>query len=258
MAVFGITGRMGQSLLEALRGSGEHALCGAIVAGTSPYLGQDAALSGAPVGVPILADIGTALKEAEVALDFSVAAVVAGHARRCAVAGVPLLVGATGLDEATHEALRKAAVRIPVLVAPNTSVGVGVLAHLAAVAAAALPGEFDIEIFEAHHRDKRDAPSGTALRLGEAVAGARGTTLAEAAVTDRAGVRRQGSIGLSSSRGGDIVGEHTVTYAGLGERLELTHRATDRRIFARGALRGAAWLVGRPPGLYSMQQVLGL
>ena len=156
--------------------------------------------------------------------------------------------------------IEAAAQHIPVLVAPNTSIGVALLAQAVALAAAALGSAYDVEISEAHHRMKRDAPSGTALALGEVVAAARGRALAEVAVFDRHGAdapREHGSIGFAVVRAGDIVGEHTVTFAAAGERIEMTHRATDRLIFARGALRAAAWLIGRPPGLYGMQNVLG-
>jgi 4-hydroxy-tetrahydrodipicolinate reductase len=196
---------------------------------------------------------------AAVAVDFSAAEAVGAHARACAAAGVPLLVGTTALQPDCLADLDRAAASIPVLVAPNTSLGVGVLAELVRAAGRALPGSYDVEIHEAHHRMKRDAPSGTALKLGEIVAAARSQNLADVAVYDRHGVqapRVPGSIGFSVLRAGDIVGEHTVVFAGTGERLEITHRATDRDVFARGALRAAQWLVGRPPGLYSMQDVL--
>ena len=158
-------------------------------------------------------------------------------------------------------ALEAAARSIAVLIAPNTSVGVAVMLRLVKLAAASLGPEFDVEISEAHHRGKRDAPSGTALKLGETVAAAQGRTLHDAAIYDRHALhsaRRSGDIGFAVTRGGDIVGEHTVCFAGLGERLEVTHRATDRMIFARGALSGARWLIGRRPGLYAMDDVLGL
>jgi 4-hydroxy-tetrahydrodipicolinate reductase len=178
-----------------------------------------------------------------------------------AAAGVPILIGTTGFDADSREILERAAREIPVLIAPNTSVGVTVVAQLVSMAAAGLGLSYDVEISEAHHRMKRDAPSGTALALGEAVAEARAQSLSEVATYDRAGQcvpRSPGSIGFSSLRAGDIVGEHTVTFAGAGERVEITHRATDRIIFARGALRAAEWLIGRPAGLYGMRNVLGL
>jgi 4-hydroxy-tetrahydrodipicolinate reductase len=265
VAVFGITGRMGQSLVRALREGRPQSrdalyLSGALAAPSSPHLGQDAAIEGSAAGVRITADVRIALEAAAVAVDFSVPHCVAEHARACAAARVPLLIGTTGLDAASRALLEAAAQDIPVLIAPNTSVGVAVLAQLLTLATAALGPDYDVEISEAHHRTKRDAPSGTALALGAAVAAARGAVLADVAVFDRHGttpVREPGSIGFAVVRAGDIVGEHTVIFAAAGERIELTHRATDRLIFARGALRAAAWLIGRAPGLYGMQNVLG-
>jgi 4-hydroxy-tetrahydrodipicolinate reductase len=186
---------------------------------------------------------------------------VTAHAQACAAAGVPVLIGATGFDAASRAILERAATAIPVLIAPNTSVGAGVMTELVALAALRLGSSYDVEIFEAHHRLKRDAPSGTALALGEAIAQARAVPLNEVATYDRSTLnapRAPGSIGFSSLRAGDIVGDHTVTFATAGERVEITHRATDRLTFARGALRAAEWLVGRPAGLYGMHDVLGL
>jgi len=211
--------------------------------------------------MPVAADAAPHLAGAAVAIDFSQPEAVAAHAAACGAAGVPLLVGTTGFDAGTRRALDAAAQRIPVLIAPNTSVGVNVMTRLAALAARALGDGYDVDVAEAHHRAKRDAPSGTALALGEAVAAARGTTLDQVAVYERHGVtgpRPPGSIGFAVVRAGDIVGEHTVIYAGEGERLEITHRASDRSTFAQGALRAAAWLIGRPAGVYGMQDVLGL
>jgi 4-hydroxy-tetrahydrodipicolinate reductase len=261
LAIFGITGRMGQSLVRALRETPGFSLSGAIASTTSGRLGQDAAGEGAPTGVLITSDPGSGIRGASVALDFSSSSAAAAHAHACAAAGVPILIGATGLDAASRADLTQAARDIPVLIAPNTSVGVSVLVELVSVAASRLGPSYDVEIFEAHHRTKRDAPSGTALALGEAVAGARGRDLEEVAIYDRAGhgaPRSAGSIGFSSLRAGDIVGEHTVTFAAAGERIEITHRATDRITFARGALRAAEWLIGRPAGLYGMRNVLEL
>jgi 4-hydroxy-tetrahydrodipicolinate reductase len=263
IAVFGITGRMGQALIRALQESSPPTLVlsGAIASPTSARLGQDAAATGTPTRVRITGDAALGVRGAAVAVDFSVGSSVAAHALVCAAAGVPLLIGTTGLDAAGRAAADSAAREIAVLIAPNTSVGVGVAAKLVSLAASALGHTFDVEISEAHHRTKRDAPSGTALALGEAVARARGQSLSEVAVYDRtgaAGPRKPGSIGISSLRAGDIVGDHTVVFASVGERVEITHRATDRLTFARGALRAAEWLVGRPAGLYGMEQVLGL
>ena len=258
LVVFGITGRMGQALIRALRDDTRFQLSGAISSAASSRLGLDAAAEGQPCGVRITADPAAVLLPECVALDFSLGDAVAAHARACAGAGVPILVGTTGFDSAARAELERAAKTIAVLIAPNTSVGVAVLSKLVAEAAFNLGSSYDVEISEAHHRGKRDAPSGTALGLGEVIAAERGQRLSEVAAYERGGnaARRPGSIGFSVLRAGDIVGEHTVTFAAAGERLELTHRATDRITFARGALRAAAWLAGRPAGLYSMQDVL--
>ena len=263
VAIFGITGRMGQALVRALQESGPAQplhLVGALASTRSVRLGSDAAAEGAPTGVMVTADPRAALRDAAVAVDFSLPQCVAENARACMAARVPLLVGATGFDGATRAVLDAAAAVIPVLIAPNTSMGVNLLARLVKLATRALGPGYDVEISEAHHRMKRDAPSGTALALGEAVAAERGTKLADVAVFERHGLdgpRRAGDIGFTVLRAGDIVGEHTVTFAIAGEQVEITHRATDRVTFAHGALRADAWLPGRPPGLYAMNDVLG-
>jgi 4-hydroxy-tetrahydrodipicolinate reductase len=261
LTVFGITGRMGQSLIRALREAPEFELRGATASAGSARLGLDGATDGPPTGVLISADPAAALNGAAVALDFSLGSAVALHAQACARASVPLLVGATGFDAPAKAELTLAAKSIAVLVAPNTSVGVAVLNELAAAASRALGSLYDVDISEVHHRQKRDAPSGTALKLGETIAKSRAVALSDVAVYARHGAdsaRSSGSIGFSVVRAGDIVGEHTVTFTGAGERLEITHRAADRITFARGALRAAAWLIGRQPGLYDMKDVLGL
>jgi 4-hydroxy-tetrahydrodipicolinate reductase len=262
IAIFGITGRMGQTLIRALNEPhSRFALSGAIASADSSRLGRDAGADGSPTGILITADAETGVRGASVAVDFSVGSCVAAHVACCAAAGVPLLIGATGFDESVLGVIKRAADTIPVLIAPNTSVGVSVVAQMASLAAVALGNSYDVEIFDAHHRLKRDAPSGTALALGEAIAGARGQTLKDVAVYDRTGLnapRNLGSIGFCSLRAGDIVGEHTVTFATTGERVEITHRATDRITFARGALRAADWLAGQSAGLYGMKNVLGL
>ena len=244
LVIFGITGRMGQSLIRALREGSQFHLHGAIASADSSRLGLDADLGGQPTAVMVSADPAAALMEGSVALDFSRGDAVAAHAQACAKAGVPLLVGATGFDAAARAELERAANTIAVMIAPNTSVGVAVMSGLVAQAAVALGSAYDVEISEAHHHGKRDAPSGTALSLGEVVA--------------RNSPRAPGSIGFSVVRAGDIVGEHTVMFATAGERLEITHRAFDRITFARGALRAAAWLLGRPAGLYGMENVIGV
>jgi 4-hydroxy-tetrahydrodipicolinate reductase len=276
IAVFGINGRMGQAIIRALHeatsseAGGAPSSCGAATgfrlsgAIASPHsrrLGEDAAADGTLTGVAVTADAQVGLAGAAVALDFSLAAGVAAHAEACSRARIPLLVGTTGLDAATRRVLETAAGVIPVLIAPNTSVGVNLVLRLVKMATLALGPGYDVEVSEAHHRQKRDAPSGTALALGEAVAGVRGQALADVAVFDRqsdARARLATDIGFSVVRAGDIVGEHTVSFAAAGERVEITHRATDRMTFARGALRAAEWLEARPPGLYQMDDVLGI
>jgi 4-hydroxy-tetrahydrodipicolinate reductase len=260
LIIFGITGRMGQSLLRALREGSAFQLHGAIASPGSLKLGQECAADGPPTGVMITADAAPLFKPGAVAMDFSLGGAVAAHAQACAAAGVPLLVGTTGFDAAARAELARAAGKIAVLIAPNTSLGVAVLSQLAAQAAKALGEGYEVDIAEAHHRLKRDAPSGTALSLGETVAAARGRSLEEVAVYDRRrdAPLKPGSIEFSVVRAGDIVGEHTVSFSTAGERLEITHRALDRMTFARGALRAAAWLLGRPAGLYGMQDVLEL
>jgi len=263
IAVLGATGRMGRSLIHAIHDSTEFELVGALASPDSPALGADAGEAAGLTrrfGTVVTAEHAVALARAEVALDFTVAAAVRGNVAACAAAGCRLLVGTTGLDRATQSALEEASATIGVLVAPNTSLGINLLVQLVERAAAALPPEYDIEVLEAHHRYKVDAPSGTALRLGEAAAAGRGAELASLAAPARAGAagpRREGSIGFAVVRGGDIVGEHTVLFAGPGERLELTHRAHDRLTFAYGALRAAEWLRGRAAGRYTMSDVLG-
>ncbi len=273
VAVFGVTGRMGQALVRLLSpGSAEARpsassspfglrLCGAIAAPSSSRLGQDAAADGVVTGIRVTDDVAFGLQDASVAVDFSRSQFVVEHAQACASAGVPLLVGTTGYDSQARAALEVAARQVAVLPAANTSLGVAVMARLVKLATSSLGPEFDVEIVEAHHRGKRDAPSGTALSLGKVVAAARDQDFSEIAVFDRHGSyapRAAGSIGFSVQRAGDIVGEHTVVFAATGERLEITHRATDRATFAVGALRAAAWLVGRSPGLYGMEDVLDL
>jgi 4-hydroxy-tetrahydrodipicolinate reductase len=261
LAIFGITGRMGQALLHAMRSDPGFRLSGAVASAASGRLGADAAAEGAPLGVAITSDPDLGLRGAAVAVDFSLSTCVAAHAAACAAARVPILIGTTGFDAESRTALERAARLIPVLIAPNTSVGVAVVARLVSLAALGLGSAYDAEVLEAHHRMKRDAPSGTALALGAAIAAARGVPFEKAATYDRAGrsaARVPGSIGFSSVRGGDIVGEHTVIFATDGERVEITHRASDRSTFALGALRAAGWLVGKPMGLYGMHDVLGL
>ena len=268
IAVLGISGRMGQALVRALQEPAAQALglrlSGALASSGSPFLGQDAgAPSQAPVtGIAITADRAQALAGAAVAIDFTLPAALHDNLAACIAVGVPVVVGTTGLDLPAENAMATAAFLIPVLHAPNLSLGVNLLLELVAQAAAALPADYDIEIFEAHHKHKLQSLSGTAVRLGQVAANARGSSLAASAVYVRegqTGARPPGAIGFATVRAGDIVGEHTVLFCGTGERLELGHRATDRLTFARGALRAAQWLAAESgPGLYSMRDVLGL
>ena len=251
VAIAGASGRMGQRLLTLAEKVG---ICvtGAWVAPTSALLGQ-----ATPVAAIAYGGVGAATALPGVVIDFSAPAGFDAILAWCRQAGAALVSGTTGLSESQHDAMNEAAVVIPVLWSANFSPGVAVLKRVAAQAARAL-ADWDLEIFEAHHAGKRDAPSGTALALGEAVAQARGQLLAESAVTGRQGMgqaRAPGAIGFASIRASDIVGEHTVFIAGPGERLELSHRATDRDIFARGALLAARWLAGRAPGLYRFEDV---
>lgn len=263
VAVLGVSGRMGRCLVKALRDSGDLRLTGALASPTSAALGRDAGevAQAGPVAVEVTADRARALDRAAVAVDFTLPEAVEENLAAVSKAGIPVVIGITGLDGPRVAAIRRTSQALPVLVAPNMSLAVNLLFGLAGRAAAALPADYDVEILEAHHRNKADAPSGTALRLGEIVAGARGGTLAELAAYGRLGKsqgRAPGSIGFSSLRAGDIVGEHHVLFAGTGESLEIVHRATDRMTFAHGALAAARWLVKRPPGLYGMSDVLGL
>jgi 4-hydroxy-tetrahydrodipicolinate reductase len=251
---------MGHGLIRAIHESTDYALTAAVASAGSPVLGTDAGVSAglaSALGIPLTNDAAAGLGEADVAIDFSVAVAVEAHLAACVQAGVAVVIGTTGLSAATLAAVEDASQKIPVLVAANTSLGVNLLAQLIEKAAASLPRDYDIEVFEAHHRYKVDAPSGTALQLGAAAARGRGEVLGPVAL-DRQGARKAGTIGFSVLRAGDVVGEHTVYFAGPGERIEITHRAHDRMTFAYGALRAAAWLAGRAPGRYSMADVLEL
>jgi 4-hydroxy-tetrahydrodipicolinate reductase len=263
IAIFGVTGRMGRALLSAIDEAPGTALGGATASANNRFLGHDAsdAAGGPKRNVLIVADAATALSHARVAIDFTLPEATAANLAACVAAKCPLVIGTTGHSDVVREQINVAARSIPLVMAPNMSLGVNLLLKLVELAAAKLDAEYDIEVFEAHHRNKKDAPSGTALALGAAAAQGRGVKLADAAEHSRhgnTGARERGKIGFSVFRGGDVVGDHTVTFAGIGERVEITHRASDRLAFARGAVKAAQWLSGRPAGLYSMQDVLGL
>ena len=265
--IVGVSGRMGGALVRAAAEPGAAGelgtvrITGAVASATSASLGRDAGeLAGAErLGVRVTSDLSAALVAADVVIDFSQPQAAGAHLAACRAARTPLLIGTTGLGAELAAELEAAAREIPLLVAPNTSLGVALLVELVRRAASALPPDFDIEILEAHHRMKRDAPSGTALELARAAGEGRGLGRSEAlagACAGRSGARQQGQIGFAVLRGGDIVGEHTVLFAGPGEELRLSHRAGDRGIFARGALRAAAWLAGQPPGRYGMSEII--
>jgi 4-hydroxy-tetrahydrodipicolinate reductase len=264
IAMHGAAGRMGRSIVKVLAEDRGATLVSAIDRAGNPLLGQDAGvLAGLPepLGVVLTSSLSTALEHAEVVIDFSLPDAAAALFAACAERRVGAVVGTTGLDgpaKAALDALTKVA---PVVVAPNYSVGVNVLWALAAQAVRLLGPEYDIEIVEMHHHHKVDAASGTAVRLTEVVAQARGLDPQRSVVAGRSGqvgARRSDEIGVHALRGGDVVGDHTLILAGPGERIELTHRAHTREIFARGAVRAAHWVVGRPPGLYEMADVLGI
>jgi len=260
--IIGVSGRMGQALVRVASELPALRITAAVASTGSVGLGRDAGvLAGVErLGVEVTSDLPAALAAADVAIDFSQPHATRANIAACRAAGKPLLVGTTGFAAEVTEAELDAAARdIPLLIAPNTSLGVALLMDLVRRAARALPPDFDIEIIEAHHRMKQDAPSGTALALGRAAGEGRGLAPAEAlsgTSTARVGPRRQREIGFAVVRGGDIVGEHTVLYAGPGEELRLSHRATDRAIFARGALRAAMWLLRQPPGRYGMGDII--
>ena len=260
--IVGVSGRMGRALVRAASELPRLRITGAVASAGSASLGQDAGvLAGMePLGIAICGDLPAALAAADVAIDFSQPHATRANIAACRAARKPLLIGTTGFGPELTEAEVDAAARdIPLLIAANTSLGIALLMEFVRTAARALPAEFDIEIIEAHHRMKRDAPSGTALALAGAAGEGRSLTPAEALSGQsggRAGPRRQGEIGFAVVRGGDIVGDHTVLFAGPGEELRLSHRAGDRAIFARGALRAALWLVDRPPGRYGMGNIV--
>jgi 4-hydroxy-tetrahydrodipicolinate reductase len=263
VAMFGASGRMGRTIIPLVAASDDLRLSGALAAADDARIGQDAGVVAgtAPLAVSITSDPERALDGADVAVDFTLPAASLSHARHCLARGVPLVIGTTGHDESSRAEISRIAGTLPVVMAPNMSLGVNLLFRLAEIGARALDADYDIEIFEAHHRHKVDAPSGTALGLGHAVARGRGTTLdrvAEYARHGAAGPRRRGAVGFSVMRGGEVVGDHRVFFAGPGEQIELAHHAQDRSGFARGALVAARWLAGRPAGLYSMMDVLGL
>ena len=264
VTILGAAGRMGCALVRGVAArSSTHVLAAAIERSDSPALGRDAGTVAGiePLGVSVTSDLAAALSATDVVIDFTFHTAVPANIRAAAAAGCAYVLGTTALDAAEEAAVREAAAKIPVVWAPNMSLGVNVLLDLVRRAAGLLGLDYDAEIVEMHHRHKKDAPSGTALGLGRAVAEGRGQSLPDVLVNGREGVtgeRPRGEIAIHALRGGDVVGDHTVVFAADGERVEISHRASGRECFAGGALLAAAWLQGKKPGLYSMRDVLGL
>jgi len=262
IAVAGASGRMGRMLIEAIVSADDCVLVAALDVPESPAIGTDAvAFLGRSSDVLITADLRRALQTANVLIDFTRPEGTLLHAAICAELGVQMVIGTTGLSETQKSQLAAAAEQTAIVFSPNMSVGVNVTLKLLQTAAAALATGYDIEIIETHHKHKVDAPSGTALHMGEVIAQAQGTHLADRAVYARhghTGERPTGSIGFATLRGGDIVGDHTVLFAGIGERLEITHKSSSRVGYAEGSLRAVRFLTGQRTGLYTMFDVLGL
>jgi 4-hydroxy-tetrahydrodipicolinate reductase len=262
ITISGTSGRMGRALLEAVAQSPDARLHAALERPGSVYVGKDAGeLVGAPCGVAIVDDAEKGIAGSDVLIDFTRPEGTLGHLELCLKHKVNVVIGTTGFSPEQKQAIAAAAKEIAIVFAPNMSVGVNLSFKLLEIAAKVLNEGYDIEVIEAHHRHKVDAPSGTALRMGEVVAQALGRDLAECAVYGREGVtgeRSPSTIGFATVRGGDIVGDHTVMFAGIGERLEITHKAGSRATFANGAVRAARFLAGRKNGLFDMQDVLGL
>lgn len=262
IAVAGASGRMGRMLIEAVEAAGDLRLAGALDVATSPSIGADAtAFLGRTSGIAITADLDAGLAGADVLIDFTRPEGTLAHLAACRRHGVAAVIGTTGFSAAQKAEIEAQARHLALVMAPNMSIGVNVVLGLLRQAARALDHGWDIEIIEAHHRHKVDAPSGTALRMGEVIAEALGRDLKDCAVYAREGVtgeRDPSTIGFATIRGGDIVGDHTVLFAGTGERIEISHRSSSRAGYAQGSLRAARFLAGRAPGLYGMDQVLGL
>lgn len=263
VAIAGAAGRMGRMLVRYVAGTEGVQLAGASECEGHELLGADAGVvAGCPAaGVALVADIRAALAGADVLIDFTFHTVAPANVAAARATGKAVVIGTTGLTDEEAAAVRDAAAGVPVVWAPNMSLGMNLLFEMVRKAATMLGPEYDAEIVEVHHRRKKDAPSGTALRLGEKVAEGRGRAFRDVAVFGREGIvgeRPAGQIGIHAVRSGDVVGDHTVSFATDGERVELTHRATSRAAFANGAMKAALWVAGRQPGLYDMRDVLGL
>lgn len=263
VAIAGAAGRMGRQLLDACSRVESIRCSVASEHPDSPFIGADAGeIAGiGRLGIPITADLAPLVDRFDLLIDFTKPAVTIAHLALCRSAGKAMVIGTTGLSTEQKAEIAAGAARIPIVFAPNMSVGVNLCLKLLELAARTLGDSVDIEILEAHHRHKVDAPSGTALAMGQTIAGVLGRDLAQCAVYGREGItgeRERNTIGFATIRAGDIVGDHTVLFADDGERIEITHRASSRMTFAKGAARAAAWLANRPPGLYDMRDVLDL
>lgn len=263
LAIIGASGRMGRNLIAACRENTAVSLGAATERPDSPMIGHDAGeVAGlGPLGIRVTADLAAVSDDFDVVIDFSRPEVTLANLAICQAAGKAIVIGTTGFDSEQRREIASAAAAIPVVMAPNMSIGVNLCLKLLEMTARVLGDEADIEVIEAHHRDKVDAPSGTALRMGEVIAGTLGRNLEECAVYGRqghTGKRARKTIGFETIRAGDIVGDHTVLFATTGERIEITHKASSRMTFAQGAVRAALWLQECDNGLYDMQDVLGL
>ncbi|HDR15258.1 MAG TPA: 4-hydroxy-tetrahydrodipicolinate reductase [Desulfobacteraceae bacterium] len=263
VVIAGAAGRMGKRLVRAAAGSNEVVVEAAFERQDHPFVGEDAGVAAGigVMGVPISASLDEAVGKGKVLIDFTVPEASMKHLHAAAEKGVAAVVGTTGFSAEMLADIREMSRRIACVLSPNMSVGMNIMFKAAGELAAALGHGYDLEIVETHHRLKKDAPSGTAMRLAEVLAGVTGRNIEEAGVYARKGIigaRSEEEIGVQSLRGGDVTGEHSVFFLGIGERLELTHRAHNRDNFAHGALRAAVWVVDRPAGLYDMQDVLGL
>lgn len=262
VAVAGASGRMGRMLVEAVLAAPDMELAGALEIAGSAAIGRDAGeFLGRTTGVMVTSSLDEALEQANTLIDFTRPEGTLAHLRACVARGVRIVIGTTGIDQAGRDEIHRAASSIPVVFAPNMSVGVNATFKLLETAARILSEGYDIEVIEAHHRNKVDAPSGTALQMGRVVADALGRDFDEVALFAREGVtgeRRASTIGFATVRGGDIVGEHTVMFAGIGERIEITHRASSRQGYAAGSVRACRFLAAHTSGLFDMQDVLGL
>ena len=260
LAIAGVSGKMGRMLLEACAADAETALVAALDAAQSPAIGVSATAFGGGVAVAVSAS-ASSIPRGAVLIDFTRPEATLAYLDACVAGGVGMVIGTTGFDEAGKAAINEAAKKIPIVLSPNYSVGVNTVFKLLELAARSLDVGYDIEIVEMHHRMKVDAPSGTAIKLGEIIAEAQGTRLADRAVFAReghTGERKDGAIGFAALRGGDVVGDHTVVFAGMGERIEITHKSASRSTYAVGAIRAAKFLQGRANGLFDMHEVIGL